>query len=107
MVAIDLRPIKFDTLVNIIDDSLVSFKFSPLYVVYNPARAGTSPLKSTLPVRKSIEYNGNESSTVKLFLSKAIIDSRGSHSDYRDFFIEGNLAQKRVGDQLPFEYQPN
>jgi hypothetical protein len=107
MVDIDLRPIKFDTLINVINNSMVSFKSGPLYVVYNQTKAGVSPLKSAAPLIMSIAYKGDESSTIKLFLSRAIIDSRGSHSDYRDFFIEGKLAQQRVGDQLPFEYQPN
>jgi hypothetical protein len=41
-----------------------------------------------------------------LNLKEAIIDAKGNYTDYRTFFLRKSWSRKRVGDQLPFEYQP-
>ncbi|NNU34479.1 hypothetical protein HK413_10800 [Mucilaginibacter sp. S1162] len=47
----------------------------------------------------------NKGSILNLFLDKAIVDRKGSYTDYRTFLIQGNWGRRRIGDQLPFEYQ--
>jgi hypothetical protein len=40
------------------------------------------------------------------FVNKIVIDKRGSYEDYKSFRLEGAWGEKRLGDQLPFEYEP-
>jgi hypothetical protein len=47
-----------------------------------------------------------QGSIMTLFLENAILDKKGSYVDYRSFYIQGFWGKKRLGDQLPFEYQP-
>lgn len=107
-VVYDDRLLKFDTLVTAIDTSFVAFKFSKkVLFTYNPRQA---QLEQTYrgfpdPILNDISI-GPWMTTISLHANEAIIDKRGAHRDFRDFLIEGNLARYRVGDQLPFEYQP-
>jgi hypothetical protein len=105
VVGIDKRPVKFDTLVNVIDTSFVSFKFNNLYATYDPAGAAIIQAKQVLPMKKLFVLT-DQGSTIKLYLKEAIIDRRGSYADYRTFLIKGDWSRRRIGDQLPFEYQP-
>jgi hypothetical protein len=103
-IVVDDKPIVFDSLVNVIDTSFISLKFKQLYVVYNPQKANT--YRAThFGLKKNIEID-SQASIIKLALPEAVIDRKGSYTDYRDFFIQGNWARARVGDQLPVEYQP-
>jgi hypothetical protein len=105
-VSIDTRPIKFDSLVTVLDTSFISLKFTHLYIIYNPKNAAVAAVKDITAGKKSFELT-NKGSTIKLYLKEAIIDQKGSYADYRTFLIRGNWSRKRVGDQLPFEYHPN
>jgi len=106
MIVIEPRPVKFDTLVTIIDTSFISLKFSPLYVIYDPKKvAAVTHSKVGYTMKQRIKLD-DEASVIKTYLKEAIVDRTGNYTDFRDFFIEGYLARKRVGDQLPFEYQP-
>lgn len=105
VVGIDKRPVKFDTLVNVIDTSFVSFRFNHLYATYDPVGAATVRAKRDLPMKKVFVLT-DQGSTVKLYLKEAIIDRRGSYADYRTFLIKGDWSRRRIGDQLPVEYQP-
>jgi hypothetical protein len=102
---VDARPVKFDTLVNLLDTSFISLKFKQLYVTYDPKKAASGKPNQSDVIQKTIQVD-EKSSIIVLYLKEAIIDRKGSYTDYRDFFIEGNWGNKRVGDQLPFEYQP-
>lgn len=103
----DARTVWFDTLVQAIDTSLVAFKFKKLLFMYYPRKtmsakndsAYLKPVIKVRTVRPSLTI-------ISLHANEAIIDKRGAHRDFRDFLIEGKLARYRVGDQLPFEYQP-
>lgn len=101
---IDRRPVHFNTLISLSDSSLVSLKFlTGLYVTYNPKKSMTS---IKLPEgTKKIDFNWN-SSLLQLHLDEALIDKRGSIADYETFLIKGIWGERRVGDQLPFEYKP-
>lgn len=105
----DIAPIKFDTIVTKIDSSFIAMKFSSLYVIYDPGQA--ADIKASM-INYSTEHlekiNNNIAETgsiLSLHLNRAIIDQKGSFSDYRTFLIHGYWGGKRIGDQLPFEYQ--
>ncbi|MCC8424264.1 carboxypeptidase-like regulatory domain-containing protein [Mucilaginibacter sp. UR6-11] len=145
----DTRPVNFDTLVTPIDTSFISLKFTSLYIIYDPRKAGKLKSQGITSVRNKVQQtdvnaemisnskilpdsanfktlvtsgpNGvspavpatvkvspdvNNASQIILNLREAIIDAKGSYTDYRTFFLRKNWGKKRVGDQLPFEYQP-
>jgi hypothetical protein len=98
------RPVLFDSLLTPIGTGFMSFKFNQLYIVYDPQKAaGYTGSKSD--GKKQI-IKANNSSMLKLGSAEAIIDQKGSSTDYNNFFVRGRWAVKRVADQLPVEYQP-
>lgn len=105
LLLIDDRPVKFDTLVNVIDTSFISLKFKTLMFTYDPRKARSAKTSMAYPIMKEIKIV-SKTTTINLYANEAVIDRRGAHRDFRDFLIEGYLAKNRVGDQLPFEYQP-
>lgn len=104
-ITIDPRPLKYDTLATLIDTSFISLKSPDFYLSYNPKKANAKVKKAPKKNKISTELDYN-SSIIRLPFKEAIIDRKGSYTDYRAFYIHGNLARRRVGDQLPFEYQP-
>jgi len=103
--SIDSRPVAFDTLVNIVDSAFVSMKFSNgLYVKYEPSKA--AKIKSDEPMETEYVFVNSGSSLLKLYLNEALIDEKGSMVHYNTFYIEGFWGGKRIGDRLPFEYNP-
>jgi hypothetical protein len=103
-VIINSRQVLYDSLITAIDTNLVSFKFKQLYIAYDPKNAMRFQAnKSNDKITISTDRKG---SMLKLALHEAIIDKKGSYTDYRDFFIQGYWARARVGDQLPVEYIP-
>jgi hypothetical protein len=96
--------VQFDSLVTAYNANLIAFKFNQLHVVYDPRKAATfKPKKydglTTIPIDKN-------ASMVRLTNPQSLIDQKGSYIDYRDFYIRGNWAIARVGDQLPVDYVP-
>lgn len=101
-------PIKYDSLVSVVDTSFISFKFkSKLYVVYDPKL--TLKMKTQPPIlatdRKWTQF-GYFASILILSSKQAIVDSKGRYTDYGAFLIDGTWGEMRLGDQLPYEYQP-
>lgn len=104
-------PAKIEEMVTAIDTSFIYFNFKGLRVLYDPAKAAkalkrhsTAANQEGLPVK-----NGTNESQLILYLKDpVIIDSRGAVSSgyLLSFLIRGGWTYKRVGDQLPFEYQP-
>jgi hypothetical protein len=101
----DARPLRFDTLVRAIDTSFVALKFNKVMYTYNPKKAASVKTNSAYPIQKQKTVDGGVT-TIKLYTPEAVIDHRGAHRDFRDFLIDGKLARNRVGDQLPYEYEP-
>jgi hypothetical protein len=99
------RSVMFDSLLTAIDTNFTSFKFKqPLFITYDPkAAAYFASHQSDIKEGASVNEKG---SILKLVTSQAIIDKKGSYTDYHDFFIQGYWASARVGDQLPIEYKP-
>lgn len=107
-VTIDTRPVGFDSLVKKVDNTFVSLNTSQLYVTYAPKKAPSVKTGLTTATFKDIKLdnNGTESTMVKLPFKQALIDRRGNYTNYRAFFIHGDMASRRVGDKLPFDYEP-
>jgi hypothetical protein len=106
---IEDTPVKFDSLLTAIDTSFISLKFKQLYVIYDPQKAAAyqlNALKKPVAVDKRTIIVNKDASLVRLGAGQAVIDKRGSYTDYRDFFIKGNWANARMGDELPVEYVP-
>jgi hypothetical protein len=98
------KPVLFDSLLTPIGTGFMSFKFNQLYVVYDPQKAaGYTGSKSD---NKKMIIKANSSSMIRLGAGEAIIDQKGSSTDYNNFYVRGKWAVKRVADQLPVEYQP-
>jgi hypothetical protein len=105
----DPRPMRTDTIVTVIDSSFISLKFTSIYVVYNPAKAADIRARGVDTTKnKAIWSNTMDSmgSVLNLYLPKAVVDRKGSVTDYRTFLLQGYWGRRRIGDQLPVEYQP-
>lgn len=103
-IAIDPRPLRYDTLATVVDTSFIALKAPDFYLTYDPKKANAKPKRySKKKVNTELDYYG---SIIRMPFKEAIIDRKGSYTDYRAFYIHGHMARRRVGDQLPFEYQP-
>lgn len=107
---VDNRLVNFDTIKMVIDTSFISLKFTSLLIEFDPEKANRIQKEGVDPYAKSDPvFTGNMSSNtsvLKLFLPYAIVDRKGSYTSYRTFLVQGNWGKRRIGDQLPFEYQP-
>jgi sRNA-binding carbon storage regulator CsrA len=103
-VIIKERLVKFDSLVTAVNANLIAFKFKQLYITYDPRKAATfRPRGNGGAVAIPIDKNA---SVLKLASMEALVDQKGSYTDYRDFYISGIWAKSRVADQLPVDYVP-
>jgi hypothetical protein len=107
-VFLDPRTVDLDTIVTTVDTSFKKLKFTTFYILYDPKHIDNEIVKKGdfVPYKKSVQLDDLRGSIVKLQLDEAIIDRKGSYTNYRAFYIEGAIGRKRVGDQLPVEYQP-
>jgi hypothetical protein len=107
-VLVDPRQVGFDSLVTVIDTSFVSLNFhGGLFTVYYPkAVAKVKAILTGGNGGKVWKPFVNDASILQMALKEAVIDSRGNFTNYHAFLIRGSWGEKRVGDQLPFEYQP-
>jgi hypothetical protein len=100
-------PVKFDTLITAIDSNFISLKFKQLYVIYDPKKAAAIQLealrKNSIIQPKNTIFN-NDASLLRLATNQALIDKKGSYTDFRNFFIKGYWGQARMGDELPVDY---
>ncbi|NQX55437.1 carboxypeptidase-like regulatory domain-containing protein [Pedobacter panaciterrae] len=97
------NPVNMEQYINTVDSNFIQLKFKTrLYIVFNKEntlKADSQDQNGTIT-----KMMGKDGSIMRLFLDNAIIDSKGSYVDYRSFFIQGFWGGKRIGDQLPFEY---
>ncbi|GAB3932655.1 carboxypeptidase-like regulatory domain-containing protein [Mucilaginibacter myungsuensis] len=105
-VVIDAEPESSDPskFVTVLDTSFVSFKFNKLYIMHAPSKAAKKDAALSLR-NHMLDYN-NKGTIIELMATEAVIDRRGSYANFKTFFIQGGIADKQVGDRLPFEYQP-
>ncbi|WP_214072540.1 carboxypeptidase-like regulatory domain-containing protein [Mucilaginibacter sp. dw_454] len=114
----DEQPVNFDELAFPLDTSFVSFRFTHLDITYNPKKVARLLKRSNKLAKKDKAVVENlllskkppsyESELLLPLKNEAIVDARGSvPSGYlTTFFVIGDWINKRVGDQLPFEYRP-
>ncbi|TKC08973.1 carboxypeptidase-like regulatory domain-containing protein [Pedobacter frigoris] len=91
-----------NSFVKLIDSNFISLAFkNSLYIRYDSSatqvyQQGTHQFTSKM---------GNDGTLLRLYLKRATIDKKGSYVDFRSFLVKGYWGGKRIGDQLPFEYQ--
>lgn len=105
---IDANPIDVDELIAKADSPFVSLNFRVLFVEYLGTKmagklTAKSPDKKIQKLELGYRPYGN---ILKLVEPEVRIDARGSYAEHSPFYIKGYFSVKRVGDQLPFEYQP-
>jgi hypothetical protein len=105
-VIVDPRPLKYDTITTALDTAFTVFKAPSFFITFDPKKSAHLKGDTTTGSTESIELI-ETSSLIRLPLEKAIIDRKGSYTDYRAFHLHGNLARKRIADLLPIEYLPN
>ncbi|MEJ7557856.1 MAG: carboxypeptidase-like regulatory domain-containing protein [Pedobacter sp.] len=88
-----------------VDSNFVELKFKRRFYIYHNAKKAAVEEKVT-DDKTVTQTMDKEGSIMTLFLDNAILDKKGSYVDYRSFYIQGYWGKKRLGDQLPFEYQP-
>jgi hypothetical protein len=108
---------KFEDMITAVDTSFVYFNFKGLRILYDTVKTARY-LKSNklsdlgLGGNKddmvAVKSSDKESQLIRYLNNPAVLDSRGavSSSYLLSFLIRGAWTYKRVGDQLPFEYQP-
>lgn len=100
----DNRPLLVDvnTFVKPIDSNFISFSFKdPLYIRYDTLATQVYEHNDSRFTQKM----GNDGTLLRLYLKRATIDKKGSYVDFRSFLVKGYWGGRRIGDQLPFEYQ--
>ena len=105
MLTIGESPVELGSIISARDTSFISMKFKGLYIDFDPEKAAQVDPASYVDKRKAVTLKG-KASLLKLNLEEAIVDRKGNCSDYRTFFIQGDWAGRRIGDQLPYEYEP-
>lgn len=102
------KPLKFEDYITANDTSFVTFTSVSIHVVYNPEKAAKLLAENTISPMVDAGKT-NYSSDLLTYAKEVVIDASGRvFSGYLlSFLIRGDWTYKRVGDQLPFEYQPS
>ncbi|MBE9661031.1 carboxypeptidase-like regulatory domain-containing protein [Mucilaginibacter myungsuensis] len=97
-------PVTFDSLARGTDTTFISLRHKTLYIQH--IKGDENKVTEESYKLKVTDIYKNKGSLLSLNLPEALIDSKGAYTDYRTFMIQGLWASMRIGDQLPFEYQP-
>lgn len=103
-IEIDADEIDVNKLTMVTDSGLMALNFNTWYIDYYGSKPKIEYIQKTDGPTRKIRKD-DFGSVLKRVAEQALIDSRGS-TDYRTFYVQGFMGDKRVGDQLPFEYQP-
>lgn len=76
-----------------------------MYVVYDPP-VDSAQVTKTERERIMKALRERTGSILEMYLKKVKSDAKGSLVDYRSFLVRDYWGNKRIGDQLPFEYSP-
>ncbi|GAA4321143.1 carboxypeptidase-like regulatory domain-containing protein [Mucilaginibacter gynuensis] len=87
-------------------DSLMRLKFTKLFIAYAPKQAAKERTSNVEAQTKQVPFTSN-CTLIYLLTDEAMIDQKGDVAGLHNFTIQGNMALRRVADQLPFEYKPN
>jgi len=100
------QPLNADQIAKHTDSKMMTVKFpGKIYTIYDTYdRLSEDPKVNKKRIKASITRGTG--SQVYLYLNNASVDAKGSIVDYRSFLIQGYWGGKRLGDQLPFEYDP-
>jgi hypothetical protein len=99
---VDPNPIITDQIIERIDSNFIAFKYKKrLFTVFDKKKAA-EPERLT---KRESETRYLEK-TGSIFQLDGKIDSKGSYANYKDILIQGFWGRKRIGDQLPLEYDP-
>jgi hypothetical protein len=101
-IEIRVSPINTKTIVDHIDSNFFRVNYPlRLYIIYdiNKAKQNYSFKKKDRVIRNLEEYGS-------IFKSDGYVDHHGNLSDYKNLLIQGNWGRRRIGDQLPTEYDP-
>ncbi|RZK81925.1 MAG: carboxypeptidase-like regulatory domain-containing protein [Pedobacter sp.] len=97
------NPVGTEQLIAHPDSSFMVFKYKKrLYTVYDKKKAEEEDKLST---RSAIAITMDKTGSVLML--HADVDSRGNYASTKPLLIQGFWGKKRIGDQLPLEYQPN
>ncbi|TSJ43318.1 carboxypeptidase-like regulatory domain-containing protein [Mucilaginibacter corticis] len=105
LVYIDPRPVKFDSLFNVVDTAFLTFKAIPLLVRYDPKQAAKIVDRKELFSLKGVTMTG-KSTLISFPGNETAIDRKGVFKDYEGMSITGDWGMSRLGDKVPLEYQP-
>lgn len=102
------QPVAFDTLVSVIDDSSIALKFKKtMAVTYNPHKVASISKSVVPPGKKESVILVLNCSAIQIAQNEAVFDSRGNFVSNFPFRMLGFWDEMRVGDQLPFDYDPD
>lgn len=103
-VIIGASPVIPEEIVHRTDSTMMAFNNGEIryYILYDKKKAAM--VYKSDKRTKQLDKLDN---TGSMFMTDAKIDSRGSYSDNKLLSIEGFWGSKRIGDQLPVEYDPN
>ncbi|MES2428561.1 MAG: carboxypeptidase-like regulatory domain-containing protein [Bacteroidota bacterium] len=103
-IRISVAPIVAEDIVRRPDSTMMVFNNgqTKYYIVYDKKKAA----REDKPDNRTKQLDVLDD-TGSMFRTDAQIDSRGSYSDNKLLSIEGYWGSKRIGDQLPFEYDPS
>ncbi len=98
----DPNPVATIQLITRVDSNFIVVKYPKrLYTVYDPKKAAEE--LRLAKGNKIIEYLDKTGSVLMI---KAEIDAKGRYSENQNILMQGFWSKLRVGDQLPFEYEP-
>jgi len=96
------NPVSTNQLIQRVDSNFIVVKYKKrLYTVYDPKKAAEE--FKLAKGEKIIEFLDK---TGSVLLIKAEIDAKGRYSENQNILMQGFWSKLRIGDQLPFEYDP-
>jgi len=100
---IESLPIPSEQIIKRPDSNFMVFKLSMrFYVLYDKKKAEKIYRPDFVRNITIDDMTG----TGSVFMIDSPIDRRGNYGDYKKILIQGFWGRKRIGDQLPLEYQP-
>jgi hypothetical protein len=100
---IERDPVSNAKLINKADGKFINIKYKRrLYTIYDVKLASQNyTFKKSERIIKELQETGS------IFKTDGKIDSKGNYINYQELLIQGYWGRKRIGDQLPYEYNPD
>ena len=98
---IDPNPMNTEQIVEHVDSNFMVFAYKQrLYTLFDKKKAAQKPKYINKSETRHVEKMGS------ILQLDAPIDRQGGYANYKDILIQGFWGRKRIGDQLPLEYEP-